>query len=60
LKVTEAIATGEPLLVALACAHRKAGVRTLKRLAAADDLHPLVAHIIQLRVRACAHSMVSS
>jgi hypothetical protein len=60
LKVTETIAIGEPLLVALACAHRKAGVRTLRRLAVTDDLHPLVAHIIQLRVRARTESMVSS
>jgi hypothetical protein len=60
LKVTEAIVTGEPLLVALACAHHKAGVRTLRRLAATDDLHPLVAHIIQLRVLARTESMVSS
>jgi hypothetical protein len=58
LKVTDPIATGAPLLVALACAHRKAGVRTLRRMATTDDLHPLVAHIIKLRVRARTDSMV--
>jgi hypothetical protein len=60
LKVTDPIATGAPLLVALACAHRKAGVRTVRRLAATDALHPLVAHIIQRRARARMESMVSS
>ena len=52
LTVEDALATGNPLLSALACANRKVGTRTLRRLSSTSDLHPLVAHIIDLRLRA--------
>ena len=52
LTVEDALATGNPLLAALAWAHRKVGTRTLRRLSSTPDLHPPVAHIVDVRLHA--------
>lgn len=50
--VEPALASGEPLRLALAVLHRKVGKRRLQQLAAQADLHPLVRHLVQLRLEA--------
>lgn len=50
--VEPALASGEPLRLALAVLHRKVGRRRLQLLAAREDLHPLVRHLVQLRLEA--------
>jgi hypothetical protein len=50
--VEPALASGEPLRLALASLHRKVGKRRLQELAAQVDLHPLVRHLVKFRLAA--------
>ena len=50
--VAPALASGEPLRMALAVMHRKVGKRRLEQLASEEQLHPLVRHFVQLRLGA--------
>lgn len=58
--VEPALASGEPLRLALAVLHRKVGRRRLQQLAVQNDLHPLVRHLVQLRLEAAGAAPDSS
>ena len=50
--VEPALASGEPLRLALAVLHRKVGKRRLQQFAEQGDLHPLVRYLVHLRLEA--------
>jgi hypothetical protein len=50
--VERALASGQPLRLALAVLHRKVGKRRLLQIAAEAELHPLVRYLVELRLEA--------